>query len=224
MVTKKFIAEFIGTFVLVLIGPGTAVLGGGIYGVGILGIAAAFGVAITAMCYSIGTISGCHINPAVSISMFINRRIKLSELIYYIIAQCLGSIAASGILYLLLKSAKLPLTNFGQNSVGIFTWWGVFIIETILSAIFILVILAVTGKMGNKSLSGIIIGVTLTAVHLLAIPVSGTSVNPARSLGPALFAGGDALSQLWLFIVAPIVGACIASIISLVILDTEKEV
>lgn len=219
---KKAIAEFIGTFVLVFIGPACAVLGGGMGGVGILGIAMAFGLALMAMCYSIGTISGCHINPAVSVAMFINRRINFVELIYYIIAQCLGAILASTVLYAILKAGHMPLTNFGQNSFGHFTWWGVFLTEFVLTFIFVLVILVVTGRKGNPLVAGLVIGLTLTAMHLVGIPVDGTSVNPARSLGPALFAGGVALSQLWVFIVAPIAGGILSSIVSIFILDSEK--
>ncbi|WP_297520790.1 MIP family channel protein [uncultured Clostridium sp.] len=220
--TKKVIAEFIGTFVLVFIGPSTAVLGGGIGGIGILGIAMAFGVAIMAMCYSIGTISGCHINPAVSIAMFINRRMSFKELIAYIISQCLGAIAASGVLYLILKAGNMPLDNFGQDGFGHYAWWGAFLTEFVLTFIFVLVILVVTGKKGSPIVAGIVIGVALTAVHLVGIPITGTSVNPARSLGPALFAGGIAMKQLWLFIVAPIAGAILSSIVSMFILDSEK--
>lgn len=219
---KKAIAELIGTFVLVFIGPATAVLGGGIHGVGILGIAMAFGLALMAMCYSIGTISGCHINPAVSVGMFINGRINLIELVYYIIFQIIGGILGSGALYLILKSGKMPVTNMGQNSFGHFGASGAFLTEVILTFIFVLVILTVTGKKGNTIVTGLVIGLTLTAVHLVGIPIDGTSVNPARSIGPALFAGGVALSQLWVFIVAPIVGGIIASIVSIFVLDTEK--
>lgn len=219
---KKALAEFIGTFVLVFIGPSAAVLGGGIHGVGILGIAMAFGLALMAMCYSIGTISGCHINPAVSVAMFINKRISLSELIYYIISQILGGIVASAALFLILKSGHMPLNNFGQNSFGHFNAAGVFLVEFLLTFIFVLVILTITGRKGNTIVTGIVIGLTLTAVHLVGIPVDGTSVNPARSIGPALFAGGVALSQLWVFIVAPIASAILSSIISIFILDTEK--
>lgn len=219
---KKAIAELIGTFVLVFIGPAAAVLGGGIHGVGILGIAMAFGLALMAMCYSIGTISGCHINPAVSVGMFINGRISLIELVYYIISQIIGGILGSGVLYLILKSGKMPVTNMGQNSFGHFSASGVFLTEVILTFIFVLVILTVTGKKGNTIVTGLVIGLTLTAMHLVGIPIDGTSVNPARSIGPALFAGGVALSQLWVFIVAPIVGGIIASIVSIFILDTEK--
>lgn len=221
---KKVVAEFIGTFTLVFIGPATAVLGGGKDGVGTLAIAVAFGLALLAMCYSIGTISGCHINPAVSISMWINKRISIGELIYYVIAQCVGGIFASFILYIILKSGNMPLDKFGQNSFGNFSGSGVFFTEFVLSFIFILTILIVTGKKGEKSIAGIVIGVALIAVHLVAIPITGTSVNPARSLGPALFAGGKALTELWVFILAPIVGGILASILSMSIFDTEKEV
>ena len=220
--TKKAVAEFIGTFVLVLIGPGTAVLGGGINGVGILGIAVAFGLALMAMCYSIGTISGCHINPAVSIAMFINGRLKLKELIYYVIAQVLGAILGSAALYTILKSGKMSLDNFGQNAFGHQSWWGVFLLEFILTFIFVMVILVSTGKKGNAAIAGVIIGLTLTAVHLVGIPLDGTSVNPARSIGPAIFAGGIALKQLWVFILAPIAGGIFASIVSRFVLESEK--
>ena len=220
--TKKAIAEFIGTFVLVLIGPGAAVLGGGINGVGILGIAVAFGLALTAMCYSIGTISGCHINPAVSVAMFLNGRLKLKELIYYVIAQVLGGILGSAALYAILKSGNMALDNFGQNAFGHQTWWGVFLLEFILTFIFVMVILVSTGKKGNAAIAGVVIGLTLTAVHLVGIPLDGTSVNPARSIGPAIFAGGIALKQLWVFILAPIAGGILASIVSMFVLDSEK--
>lgn len=222
MAMKKAIAEFIGTFVLVLVGTGTAVLGKGIDGIGVLGIAVAFGVGITCMVYSIGTISGCNINPAVSISMFINKRITLTELIYYIIAQILGAILASSVLFTILKSGNMPVSNMGQNTFGNFSAGGVFLTEFVLSFIFVLVVLVVTGKKGNSIVAGLVIGATLTAAHLVAIPITGTSVNPARSIGPAIFAGGSALSQLWLFIIAPICGGILASIISIFVLDSEK--
>lgn len=219
---KKAIAELIGTFVLVFIGTGTAVLGGGIHGIGIVGIAFAFGLAQMAMCYSIGTISGAHINPAVSVGMFINGRITLIELIYYIISQIIGGILGSAALFVILKSGKMPVSNMGQNSFGHFGAGGAFITELILTFIFVLVILTVTGKKGNIIVTGLVIGLTLTAMHLLGISVTGTSVNPARSIGPALFAGGIALKQLWVFLVAPILGGIIASIISIFVLDSEK--
>ncbi|MBJ8004878.1 MULTISPECIES: MIP/aquaporin family protein [Bacillus cereus group] len=219
---KKAIAEFIGTFVLVLFGTGVAVIGGGIEGIGTLGIAMAFGLSIVAMAYSIGTISGCHINPAVSIAMFINKRMNAMELSYYLLAQILGGLLGTATLVTILRSAKLPLDNLGQNSFGTLGLSGAFLVEFILTFVFVLVIVAVTGKKGSSSLAGLVIGFTLVLIHLLGIPLTGTSVNPARSIAPALFAGGEAISQLWVFIVAPILGGIVAAIVGKFILNTEK--
>ncbi|SFC65431.1 aquaporin Z [Bacillus sp. 491mf] len=219
---KKAIAEFIGTFVLVLFGTGTAVLGGGIEGIGTLGIAMAFGLSIVAMAYSIGTISGCHVNPAVSIAMFVNKRMNAMELIYYIVAQILGGLLGTATLVTILNSSNMTLDNLGQNSFGNLGSSGSFLVEFVLTFVFILVIVAVTGKKGNAQFAGLVIGFTLVLVHLLGIPLTGTSVNPARSLAPALFAGGEALSQLWVFIVAPILGGIVAAIVGKFVLNTEK--
>ncbi|MEN1935042.1 aquaporin [Paenibacillus sp. 102] len=219
---KKGIAEFIGTFVLVLFGTGTAVLGGGIEGIGILGIAMAFGLSIVAMAYSIGTISGCHINPAVSIAMFINERMNAKELGCYLLAQVLGGLLGTTTLVTILKSANMSLDNLGQNGFGKLGLSGSFLVEFILTFVFILVIISVTGKKGNAQFAGLVIGFTLVLVHLLGIPLTGTSVNPARSLAPALFAGGEAVSQLWVFIVAPILGGIVAAIVGKFVLNTEK--
>lgn len=219
---KKGIAEFIGTFVLVLFGTGTAVLGGGIEGIGILGIAMAFGLSIVAMAYSIGTISGCHVNPAVSIAMFVNKRMNAMELAYYLVAQVLGGLLGTATLVTILKSSNMSLDNLGQNSFGNLGLSGSFLVEFVLTFVFILVIIAVTGKKGNAQLAGLVIGFTLVLVHLLGIPLTGTSVNPARSLAPALFAGGEAVSQLWVFIVAPILGGIVAAIVGKFVLNTEK--
>ncbi|AIW83059.1 Aquaporin Z [Bacillus mycoides] len=219
---KKAIAEFIGTFVLVLFGTGVAVIGGGIEGIGTLGIAMAFGLSIVAMAYSIGTISGCHINPAVSIAMFINKRMNAMELSYYLLAQILGGLLGTATLVTILRSAKLPLDNLGQNSFGTLVLSGAFLVEFILTFVFVLVIVAVTGKKGSSSLAGLVIGFTLVLIHLLGIPLTGTSVNPARSIAPALFAGGEAISQLWVFIVAPIFGGIVAAVVGKFILNTEK--
>lgn len=219
---KKAIAEFIGTFVLVLFGTGVAVIGGGMEGIGTLGIAMAFGLSIVAMAYSIGTISGCHINPAVSVAMFINKRMSAMELGYYVLAQILGGLLGTATLVTILQSAKTPLDNLGQNSFGTLGLSGAFLVEFILTFVFVLVIVAVTGKKGSSSLAGLVIGFTLVLVHLLGIPLTGTSVNPARSIAPALFAGGEALSQLWVFIVAPILGGIVAAIVGKSILNTEK--
>ncbi|CAM4089561.1 aquaporin [Bacillus cereus] len=219
---KKAIAEFIGTFVLVLFGTGVAVIGGGIEGIGTLGIAMAFGLSIVAMAYSIGTISGCHINPAVSIAMFINKRMNAMELSYYLLAQILGGLLGTATLVTILRSAKLSLDNLGQNSFGTLGLSGAFLVEFILTFVFVLVIVAVTGKKGSSSLAGLVIGFTLVLIHLLGIPLTGTSVNPARSIAPALFAGGEAISQLWVFIVAPILGGIVAAVVGKFILNTEK--
>ncbi|PER65369.1 aquaporin [Bacillus cereus] len=219
---KKAIAEFIGTFVLVIFGTGVAVTGGGIEGIGTLGIAMAFGLSIVAMAYSIGTISGCHINPAVSVAMFINKRMNAMELCYYVLAQILGGLLGTATLVTILKSAKTPLDNLGQNGFGTLGLSGAFLVEFILTFVFILVIVAVTGKKGSSSLAGLVIGFTLVLIHLLGIPLTGTSVNPARSIAPALFVGGEALSQLWVFIVAPILGGIFAAIVGKFILNTEK--
>ncbi|WP_413509504.1 MIP family channel protein [Carnobacterium maltaromaticum] len=218
---KKGIAEFIGTFVLVLFGTGAAVLGGGIGGIGTLGIAMAFGLSIVAMAYSIGTISGCHVNPAVSIAMYVNKRLSISELVYYIVGQVLGAVVATGVLKIILSTSDMAVTNLGQNSFGALGAGGAFLVEAILTFIFILVIIVVTGKHGSPEFAGLVIGLTLVLIHLLGIPLTGTSVNPARSFSPAIFAGGEALSQLWVFIVAPIVGGILAAITSKLLLDSE---
>ncbi|EMG27644.1 MIP channel s family protein [Listeria fleischmannii 1991] len=220
---RKAIAEFIGTFVLVLFGTGTAVLGGGIEGIGTPGIALAFGLSIVAMAYSIGTISGCHINPAVSIAMFINKRLSVKELVIYIVAQILGAIVATLTLHTFLISSDLATTNLGQNGFGNLTASGAFLVEAILTFVFVLVILIVTGKKGNAPFAGLVIGLTLVLIHLLGIPLTGTSVNPARSIAPAIFVGGEALTQLWLFIVAPIVGGILAAIVSKFAFNSEEN-
>lgn len=218
---NKMVAEIIGTFVLVLFGTGTAVLGGGVDGVGILGISMAFGLSIVAMAYCIGTISGCHVNPAVSMAMFINKRITSTELGFYLAGQIIGALLGSLVLYTFLKLSDLPLTNFGQNSFGSLGMGGALLAEFILTFVFVLVIIVVTGKNGNANLAGLVIGFTLVLIHLLGIPLTGTSVNPARSLAPAIFAGGEALTQLWVFIVAPIAGGILAAVIGKAMFDTE---
>jgi aquaporin Z len=221
----KFIAEFIGTFCLVLFGCGTAVIAGanadGIApsGVGLLGIALAFGISVVVMAYAIGPISGCHINPAISISMFAAGKLSFKECIGYVISQCIGAIAASGILYLLLSGKPgftmgeyaLGANGWGETYLGKYSMQSAFIAETVFTFIFLIVIYGTTAKRANPAMAGLAIGLSLTLIHLVVIPITGTSVNPARSLGPALFAGGKALSQLWLFIVAPILGGLLAA-------------
>ncbi|MDT1957238.1 MIP family channel protein [Carnobacterium divergens] len=220
---KKGIAEFIGTFVLVLFGTGTAVLGGGIEGVGTLAIAMAFGLSIVAMAYSIGTISGCHVNPAVSIGLFVNKRISAMELVYYLVGQVLGAIVATAVLKSILVASDLSVSNLGQNGFGNLNAMGAFLVECILTFVFVLVIVMVTGKKGNPEFAGLVIGLTLVLIHLLGIPLTGTSVNPARSIAPAIFAGGEALSQLWVFIVGPIVGGVLAAVVGKFVLDSEVK-
>jgi aquaporin Z len=221
---KKYLAECIGTFSLVLFGCGSAAIAGRdipiFNGIGLLGIAIAFGFAVVAMAYAIGGISGCHINPAVTIGVLVAGKMEWKDAIGYIVAQCIGAILGAGVLYLI-KSGQpgfqmgewsLGCNGWGEGYLGQYTAVSAFIIETVMTFLFIFVILAVTSKFGNSMMSGLAIGVTLMLIHLVTIPVTGTSVNPARSLGPAVFAGGKALSQLWMFFVAPIFGSIIAAL------------
>ncbi len=225
---KKYLAEVIGTFVLVLFGCGAAVFGGvdlanGVPGLGVLGVAFAFGLAIVSMAYTVGPISGGHFNPAVSIAMLVNGRLGIGDFIAYIISQVIGAVAGSALIYYILSAQGMPLTNFGQNSWGSLGAGGAFIVELVLTFVFVLVIMKVTSKTAHGQWAGLIIGLTLVLIHILGIPLTGTSVNPARSLAPALFAGGEALSQLWVFIVAPLVGGIIAALVGRFLLDTEKD-
>jgi aquaporin Z len=222
---KKYVAELIGTFSLVLFGCGTAVISGmaasGPAGAGLLGISIAFGFAVVAMAYAIGGISGCHINPAVTIGFLTAGKMEAKEAVGYIIAQILGAILGAGVLYIIVSGHPgfampewgLGSNGWGEGYLGQYNTQSAFIIETVMTFLFIFVILATTSKFGNGAMAGFAIGVTLMLIHLVAIPVTGTSVNPARSIGPAIFAGGKALAQLWLFIVAPILGAILAAIV-----------
>ena len=216
---KRYISELIGTMVLVLFGCGSAAIAGDV--LGNLGIAMAFGLSIVAMAYVIGDISGCHINPAVSIGMWIDGRMETKDLIMYIIFQCIGAIIGTAILAVLINSAPTlggyMTTGLGQNgfgaasSVGI-NLYGALITEVILTFVFVFTVLGVTRSEKTSVVAGIVIGLTLAFVHIMGIPLTGTSVNPARSLSPALFMGGVALQQVWVFIVAPIIGAIIAGL------------
>ena len=220
---KKYLAELIGTFSLVLFGCGSAVISGisgtGPSGIGLLGVSIAFGFAVVAMAYAIGGISGCHINPAVTIGVLAAGKMEVKDAIWYIIAQCFGAIAAAAVLYLIqtgkpgftMGEWALGSNGWGEGYLGGYNTMSAFGIEMVMTFLFIFVILATTSKFGNGAMAGLAIGVTLMLIHLVAIPVTGTSVNPARSLGPAIFAGGKALAQLWLFFVAPIVGALFAA-------------
>jgi aquaporin Z len=207
---RKYAAEFIGTFVLVLVACGTAVAIGCDVNGGYLAVAGAFGLVIVAMAYSIGNISGCHINPAVSIAMLVSKKMSFKDFICYVIAQVLGAVAGAACLGLLFGFD----CGFGANALqkGVSVGGG-FLAEVLLTCIFVLAILGVTSRESFSKVAGLVIGGALTLVHLLGIAVTGTSVNPARSLGPALFAGGDALSQIWIFILAPLVGGILAALI-----------
>lgn len=217
---KKYIAELIGTLVLVLFGCGSAAIAGSV--LGNLGIALAFGLSIVAMAYVIGDISGCHVNPAVSIGMWIDGRLETKDLIMYIIFQCIGAIIGIAILAVIINSAPslggYAATGLGQNGFGSASSVGLdvvgaILVEIILTFVFVFTVLGVTKKAENGAVAGIVIGLTLAFVHILGIPLTGTSVNPARSLAPALFLGGQALQQVWVFILAPVIGAIIAGIL-----------
>ena len=204
---KKYLAEFIGTLVLVLFACGVAgqICATGVSG--LIGTALAFGLVIVAMAYSIGNISGCHINPAVSIAMLINKKISVKDFCGYIVAQFIGAIAGAAILNAIVQdTAKL-----GCNALYNGNAWLSFLIEVILTFVFVIAILGVTSKESNGNIAGLVIGGALILVHLLGISFTGTSVNPARSIGPALFQGGDALKQLWIFILGPLAGGAFAA-------------
>jgi aquaporin Z len=229
--SRKYIAELIGTFVLVFIGCGSAVLAGAVpYGIGYLGISFAFGISVLAMVYAIGGISGCHINPAISIAMLIAGKMKAKDTAIYIVMQCIGAIIAAGVLLVIVTGqtgVTTPVTNLGQNGYDQhsplhYSMIAGLVAEVVLTMIFLLVIFGSTSKKAPAGFAGISIGLSLVMIHLVGIPITGTSVNPARSLGPALLVGGDAIGQLWLFWVAPIIGGIIAALVWRYVLE-EKE-
>lgn len=232
---KKYLAELIGTFSLVLFGCGAAVIAGisqtGPSGIGLLGIAIAFGFAVVAMAYAIGGISGCHINPAVTVGVLVAGRMSAKDAVGYIIAQLIGASIGAGVLYLVVSGQNgwlmpewgLGSNGWGEGYLGNYNVTSAFVAEAVFTCLFLFVILAVTSKYGNSTMAGLAIGVTLMLIHLVVIPVTGTSVNPARSFGPAIFAGGQALSQLWLFFVAPILGAIVAALIWKYGFETEDK-
>jgi aquaporin Z len=220
--TKKYIAELIGTMVLVLMGCGSAVIAG--YAIGYSGIAFAFGLSVVAMVYAIGTISGCHINPAISISMLVAGKLSVKDTAFYVAFQCIGAFIGAGILYAIAIGSptfNLAANGLGQNGFGTaspagYSLVSALIAEIVLTFIFVLVVHGSTSERAPKGFAGLAIGLTLVLIHLVAIPIDGTSVNPARSLGPALITAisdTTALSQLWLFIVAPIIGGILAAIV-----------
>jgi len=211
---KKCFAEFIGTAVLVFMGCGSAVFLGA--DGGHLAIALAFGLSIVAMAYVIGNVSGCHINPAVSLAVFLDRRMSFADFCAYVISQLIGAVAGAVLLMIVSIIADVDKTGtLGSNlAAGAGGAGGAILVEVILTCIFILVILSVTADHAKGSVAGIVIGLSLTFVHIVGIPLTGTSVNPARSIGPALLSGsGAALGDLWVFILAPLVGAAIAALI-----------
>lgn len=219
---KKYSVEFFGTFWLVLGGCGSAVLAAAFpnVGIGLLGVSLAFGLTVLTMAFAIGHISGCHLNPAVSLGLWAGGRFPAKELLPYIIAQVLGGIVAGGILYLIASgqagfdvSAGFASNGYGAHSPGGYSFLAALITEVVMTMMFLLVIMGATDKRAPQGFAPIAIGLCLTLIHLISIPVTNTSVNPARSTGVALYAGGWAISQLWLFWVAPIIGGMIGAVI-----------
>lgn len=217
---KKFAAEFVGTFTLVLFGCGAAVIAGS--DVGVLGIACAFGFALIAMAYGIGPISGCHINPAVSLGVFAAGRMSAAELGTYVVAQILGGIAGAAILWVIVSGKTagydISASGLGQNGwgpgyLGEYGLTAAIVFELVATFLFVVVILGSTGAGAPTQIAGLAIGITLVVIHIVGIKVTGVSVNPARSIGPAILVGGQAVAQLWLFIVVPSVGGLIAGLI-----------
>ncbi|CAN5403281.1 aquaporin Z [soil metagenome] len=234
----RYLAELIGTFCLVLFGCGAAVIAGanvegvGASGIGLLGISLAFGVSVVVMAYAIGPISGCHINPAISISMLAAGKLSIKDCLGYVVAQCIGAVIASGVLYLLMSGKPgfsmgeyaLGANGWGEQYLGKYSMQSAFIAEAVFTFIFLIVIYGTTAKRANPAMAGLAIGLSLTLIHLVVIPITGTSVNPARSLGPALFAGGLALHQLWLFIVAPILGGLVAAGFWKIVMEQKETI
>ena len=215
---KKCIAEFIGTFTLVLVGCGTAMITGCEQWGGYLTTAFAFGLVIVGMAYCVGNVSGCHINPAVSLAVLISGKMSVTDFLFYVISQVLGAISGAAVLKIIFSLGQVKDMTGGLGSNGLAGVNGSIgaglIVEILLTFIFVLVILGVTdSKAGHGSFGGVVIGFSLVMVHVLGIGLTGTSVNPARSIGPALFAGGDALVSLWVFIVGPFVGAALAALV-----------
>jgi aquaporin Z len=220
--SNRLAAEFIGTFWLVLGGCGSAVLAAAFpnLGIGFAGVALAFGLTVLTMAFAIGHISGCHLNPAVSVGLVVGGRFKAGDLIPYIIAQVIGAIAAAAVLYVIASGkagfdvhAGFASNGFGDHSPGGYSLTAALVCEVVMTFMFLMIILGATDRRAPAGFAPIAIGLGLTLIHLISIPVTNTSVNPARSTGPALFAGGWALAQLWLFWVAPILGAAIAGVV-----------
>ena len=231
--SKRALAEFIGTFWLVFGGCGSVLLSAKIpdLGIGVLGIALAFGLTVLTMAYAIGHISGCHLNPAVSIGLWIGKRFPASDLVPYIVAQVIGGIVASGVLYVIASgkdgfsvNAGFAANGYGTHSPGGYSLLAGLVAEIVLTFFFLLVILGSTDKRAPQGFAPIAIGLGLTLIHLIGIPVTGVSVNPARSTGPALFVGGWALAELWMFWIAPIVGAAVAGLAYTAFAEAQQPV
>ena len=220
-ISKRAAAEFLGTFWLVFGGCGSAVLAAAYpnTGIGFLGVAFAFGLTVLTMAYAIGHISGCHLNPAVSVGLMVAKRFPMAELPYYIVAQVLGGIAGAGVLYVIatgkpgFELGGFAANGFAENSPGGYSMEACLVAELVLTFMFLVIILGATDKRAPQGFAPVAIGLGLTLIHLIGIPVTNLSVNPARSTGPAIFVGGWALQQLWLFWLAPIAGAAIAGIV-----------
>ena len=228
---KKLTAELIGTFWLVLGGCGSAVLAAAFpdVGIGLLGVSLAFGLTVLTMAFTIGHISGCHLNPAVSIGLWAGGRFSSKDLVGYIVAQVIGSIVAGGVLYVIASgqagfslAGGFASNGFGEHSPGGYSLTAALVTEVVMTMIFLFVIMGATSKQAPAGFAPIAIGLALTLIHLISIPVTNTSVNPARSTGVAIFAGGWALSQLWLFWVAPIIGAVLGAMIYRFVGDDGK--
>ena len=230
--SKRLAAEFFGTFWLVFGGCGAAVIAAGFpaVGIGFVGVAFAFGLTVLTMAYAIGHISGCHLNPAISLGLVVGKRFPASDLLGYVIAQVLGAIAGAGVLYYIaIGSAGFDVHNgfasngYGANSPGGYSMLSGLVAEIVLTAFFLIVIMGATDDRAPKGFAPIAIGLCLTLIHLISIPITNTSVNPARSTGPAIFAGGWALQQLWLFWVAPLIGGALGGVIYSTLFGRESK-
>jgi aquaporin Z len=233
ILSKRIGAEVLGTFWLVFGGCGSAVLAAAFpnVGIGLHGVSLAFGLTVLTMAYVIGHISGCHLNPAVTVGLVTAKRFPSSEAVPYIIAQVIGSVLAAAVLYMIASgkagfevAAGFAANGYGEHSPGGYSFFACFLAEVVLTFMFLMVILGVTEVRAPAGFAPIAIGLALTLIHLISIPVTNTSVNPARSTGPALFVGGWALGQLWLFWVAPMLGAVIAGIVHPLLFGEEEEV
>jgi aquaporin Z len=231
MVLKRMAAEMVGTFVLVFAGVGAAVIAG--KEIGNLGIAFAFGLSLLVMAYAVGPVSGCHINPAVTLGLLVRRRIDLPEALRYWVAQIVGGIIAAGILLAIVQGRKggyhasaegLGANGFAAHSPGGYPWGSAFAAEVLLTGFLVFTVLAATDRISETAFAGIPIGLVLVMIHLVGIPITNLSVNPARSIGPAIFVGGWALSQLWLFIVAPLIGAGLGAGIHALLFSGSEEI